>query len=253
MKTRSLLALLSVLPVLVSPVFAQDADTTQDYKKSWAGVAKLSRVEKHTKTRDLFAVYPIFSGHSLVERVAGDVLKRDALKDYNAFEKDSRGSAEKLGLSDNLKYDFELTPTLETRVLPRLLVVTTLTYSFTGGAHGYGFSTPYNFGFPHGSKHPRQLRFADFFTDGNAAKKCIGALLFRKLRATKGQGQEATWTLDGTVKAVDARQMEDFVVTRDGLRWFFPPYAMGPYSSGEIEVHLSRAELGRAFRGEMLR
>jgi len=253
MKTRLLLALLCVSPVLVLPVFAQNADTTQDYKKSWAGVAKLATVQKHEKTRDLFAVYPVFTGRSEVERVAGDVLKRDALKDYNAFEKESRGSAEKLGLSGDLKYDFELAPTLELRHLPRLLVVTTLSYSFEGGAHGYGFSTPYNFGFPHGGAHPRLLRFADFFTDGNAAKKRIGALLFQKLRATKGKEQEATWTLDGTVKAVDARQIENFVVTRDGLRWFFPPYAMGPYSSGEIEVPLSRVELGRAFRGEMLR
>jgi hypothetical protein len=41
-----------------------------------------------------------------------------------------------------------------------------------------------------------------------------------KLRATKGKDQEATWTLDGTVKGVDTKQMENFVVTRDGLRWF---------------------------------
>jgi len=253
MKTRFTLALLSVSPVFVSPVFAQNADTTQDYKKSWVGVAKLVSVEKHSKTRDLFAAYPMFSGRSEVERVAGDVLKRDALKDYNAFEKDSRGSAQELGTTDDLKYDFELMPTLELRRVPRLLAVTTLSYSFEGGAHGYGFTTPYNFGFPHGSGHPRQLRFADFFTDGVAAKKRVGALVFQKLRATKGKEQEATWTLDGTVKAVEADQMENFVVARDGLRWFFPPYAMGPYSSGEIEVHLSRAELGRAFRGEMLR
>jgi hypothetical protein len=72
-------------------------------------------MEKHSKTRDLFAVLSGVLGRSEVERVAGYVLKRDALKDYNAFEKESRGSAEKLGLSGDLKYDYELTPTLELR------------------------------------------------------------------------------------------------------------------------------------------
>jgi len=253
MNVRISLALVVSCLAIVAPVFAQGEGATKYYDKSWRNAAKLVRLEKHEKTRDLFASYPVFIGNSSVERVAGDVLKRDALKGFNAFEKESRGSAEKLGLSGDLKYDFQLAPNLALRGLPRLLGIMVLTYSFTGGAHGNYVNTPYNFGFPHGEKQARQLRFADFFGDGNAAKKRIGALIFAKLRATKGKDQEASWTLDGAVKGVDAKQMENFLAQRDGLRWFFSPYSMGPYSSGEIEVHLSRAELGRAFRSELLR
>ena len=252
MKTRIFLALLGAL-TLSAPAFAQrDEGMTDTYKKSWAGVATLWALTKKESTRELSAIYPVFGGSRPVAQVAGLVLKREAERGFNAFEKESRGTAEQLGVvNPDMKYNYEWAPTL---VLdrPRLIAVTTMFYQYTAGAHGGYGTTGYVFGTPISAERPRRLRFADFFSDGNQARARVNRLLMHKLRATKGKESEASWTLDGTVKAVTPAQMENFVAQKDGLTWFFGPYAMGPYSSGEFEIKLSTRELGPRFRAGLL-
>lgn len=126
-------------------------------------------------------------------------------------------------------------------------------WEYTGGAHGVGATSGTNFGTPVGATRPRELKLADFFTDGVAASRRINDLLMAKLRATKGTEQEASFVLDGSVKWVDKESRENFVAEKDGLRWFFGPYEMGPYAVGEFEVKLSARELGPQFRASLLR
>ncbi len=253
MKIRIFLALLGAF-TLSAPAFAQRGEgPTDDYKKSWAGVATLKTLTKTEATRELSAVYPIFGGSRPVAQVAGLVLKQDAVRGFNGFEKESRGTAEQLGIrTPEMKYDFELTPTLILN-RPRLIAVTSLFYQYMAGAHGIYGTTGFVFGYPAGAARPRQLHFADFFTDGTRSRARVGRLLMHKLRATAGTDAEASWTLDGTVKAVTPDQMENFVAEKDGLTWFFAPYAMGPYSSGEFEIKLTARELGPRFRAALLK
>ncbi len=215
-------------------------------------MASLKTLKRNDKTRNLLAVYPVFGGSRRVAQVAGLVLKNDALERFNAFETQSRGTAEELGLRGGLKYDFEWKPSLVLN-RPRLISATSLSYTFTGGAHGMYFTSGYVFGYPGGSAKPRQLRLADFFSDGNAARKRVNDLLMKKLRATKGKEQEAMWVLDGEVKSVTSAQMENFVVEPTGLKWFFPPYDMGPFANGEYEVTIPTRELGPKFRASLLK
>lgn len=256
MKTRLLFSLLGAAllaaPVFAPPALAQSELTTDDYKKSWVGVAALKTIEKKEKTREMLAAYPVFLRARPVAQVAQTFLKNDAVRSFNDFEKESRGTAKDLGLSDGMKYSFELTPTLELN-RPRLLSITMMVAQFTGGAHGIYGTSGYVFGFPRGATKPRVLKLADFFANDNGARKRVNELLMAKLRATKGKEQEATWTLDDTVKAVTNDQMENFIAQSDGLKWFFGPYAMGPYAVGEFEVKLSARELGPTFRAGMLR
>ena len=59
--------------------------------------------------------------------------------------------------------------------------------------------------------------------------------------------------MDGTVKWVDVKLRENFVAEADGLRWVFPPYAVGPYANGNYEVKLLNRELGPQFRTALTR
>ncbi len=256
MKTRLFLALLSAgaitFPALSSVAFAQEGEIKDEYTKTWKGVASLRTLRKDEKTRTMKTSYPVFSGSRRVAQVAGLVLKNDALKGFNDFAKDSNGSAEKLGLRDGMKYEYDFEPTL---VLshPRFISVTTMFYSFTAGAHGIYSTTGYVFGYPQGLVRPRQLHLADFFTDGAGSKKRVDSLLIAKLRATKGKDQEATWVVNGETKTLPKELLENFVAVSDGLKWYFGPYAVGPYSSGEFEVKLTTRELGPKFRAVLLR
>ena len=259
MKTRIFLALFGVAASsapIFSPVAlaAPDEGTTDSYTKTWKGVALLKTLKRNEKTRDLMAVYPVFGGSRRVAQVAGLVLKQEATRGFNSFEKDSRGTSKELGVENpDLKYQFELKPSLVLN-RPRLISATTLFYQFSGGAHGNYGTTGYVFGYPKGSAKPRQLHLADFFSDGVAARKRVNELLLAKLRATKGTNkQEATWVITGEVKSVTNAQMENFVAEKDGLRWFFEPYAMGPFVEGEFEVPISARELGPKFRAALLK
>ncbi len=261
MKIRLLIALVSAS--LLASTQAED-DTDNDYIKTWKGAARLQRLEKKQSTRDLLAVYPVFTSATPLSRVAGEVLRRDAFKRFDVLEKESRGTAKNLGLQAGMKYQLDDKPTLVLFKPAQLISVTTLTYTFEGGVHGFYYSTPYNFGFASrpvkgqvknrmNPAKPVRLRLLDFFSDGKGVRSRLRRQIFDKLRATKGSDAEATWTLDGTVKVVTDNQLENFVAERGGLRWFFSPYSMGPYSSGEIEVLLSPRELGNSFRAGLLR
>ena len=236
-------------PAVIIPASAQKDDSST---RAWKSVATLKTLSLSTKTRELEASYPIFSGHRPVAQVAGLVLKRDAVKGFYGFEKESRGTAKELDLRDGMKYGYSNDPTLVLN-LPRFISVTTLFYEFTGGAHGMYATGCTNFGYPTDASRPRQLKLADFFTDGAAASKRVNNLLMAKLRATKGTEQEAEWVLDGSVKAVSKDSLENFVADKNGLRWFFAPYEMGSYAAGEFVVNLSARELGPKFRASLVR
>lgn len=263
MRIRLFLALAGASLLFSTLALAQsEQDSSNDYIKTWKGVARLQRLEKKQKTRDLLAVYPVFTSPSPLTRVVSAVLKRDAFKGFNFLEKESRGTAKSLGLEGGMKFQLENKPSLVLFKPAQLISVTALTYTFEGGAHGFYYTTPYNFGFSqshlvrgrmHQGGSPVQLRLLDFFTSGQGVRERLRRQIFNKLRATKGTDGEATWTLDGTVKVVTDNQLENFVAERGGLRWFFSPYSMGPYSSGEIEVVLTPRELGSTFRAGLLR
>jgi hypothetical protein len=256
MKNR-LLALFCALPLAasLSPVaFAQNESTSsKQLLQTWRGAARLETLHLKQKTREISAVYPVFLDSRRVARVAESVIKRDASRDFRAFEKGSRGSAKDLGLMSGMSYASEFTPALVLNA-PRLVSVAVMGYEFQGGAHGMYGTSGYVFGFPRGSNAPRQLRLADFFTDGSAAKARVNRLLMNHLRATKGREQSADFVIDGTVKSLDPAQLENFVVLPNGsLKWFFAPYSVASYAAGEFEVSLSSRELGPTFRAIRMR
>jgi hypothetical protein len=247
MKTRLFLALFGSAAIAL-PSLSPSALAQQDtHSKTWKGVASLRTLRKNGKMRKMKAEYPVFSGSRRVAQVAGLVLKQEAVNGFNGFVKES---AEQL--PGELQYQYDLAPSLVLN-RPRLISATTLFYEFTGGAHGMYGTTGYVFGYPQGEAKPRQLHLADFFSDGAAASKRINDLLMAKLRATKGKEQEAMWVIEGEVKWVPVAIRENFVAEADGLRWYFPPYAVGPYANGEYEVKISSRELGPKFRAGLIR
>ena len=243
---------LALTTLLASCNLARADEVTTKSAATWQGVASLRALRKNESTRTIEVYYPVFAGSRRVARVAGLVLKQDALKSFNGFIKDSQGSARDLGLSGGMKYNYSLNASMLLN-RPRLISVATLGYEYTGGAHGVYGSQGYVFGYPQGSVKPRQLHLADFFADGAAASKRINTLLLAKLRATKDGDQEATFVVKGQVKSLNKDQLEDFAAVEGGLEWYFAPYEVGPYSSGEITVTLTARELGSQFRAALIK
>jgi hypothetical protein len=233
-------ALLSLAPIAL-------AQTNDEFARSWRGVARVETLRKIDKKREISASYPVFQTQNSLTRVAGAALKREALASFNAAVKESTDPDSQM--PDGLKFADEWKSRLVYRT-PRLLSVETLSYSFRGGAHGMYGTSGQVFGIPTAQKLPRRLKLADFFFDGKRSAPHVNALLMKKLRATKGTNQVADWVLDGTVKSITALQLENFVAQKNGLKWLFSPYEMGPYAAGEFEVSLLTKELGPTFAPE---
>lgn len=226
------------------------AQTSDEFARSWRGVARVETLRKTDKARDISASYPVFVVQTSLTRVAGAALKKDATASFNAAVKESTDLDYQM--PGGMKFADEWKSRFVYRT-PRLLSVETLSYSFRGGAHGMYATSSAVFGIPAAQKAPRRLKLADFFVDAAKAAPRVNSLLMNKLRATKGREQTADWVLDGTVKSLTAPQLENFVATKNGLKWTFAPYEVGPYAMGEFEMGLSTKELGRTFRAGMLK
>lgn len=120
----------------------------------------------------------------------------------------------------------------------RVISVTSGTYEYSGGAHPNHWSEAFNFAMVEGK--PRQLKLDDLFRKGSKPGKAISDKLIAKLQKEEG----AEWVINGDVKAITPQQLDRFTIGMDGLTWYFNPYEVGPYVSGDFEIKLTWNELG---------
>jgi hypothetical protein len=84
----------------------------------------------------------------------------------------------------------------------------------------------------------RPLKLRDLFRGGNQDVKALGPLLLAKLKA----GPRASFVKDGTIKSIDAAKV-DWALTRGGITFLFPPYAVASYAEGPHQVKVLYSEL----------
>jgi hypothetical protein len=216
------------------------------------GIARVVKIERRGKGYKADATYPRFLRSTPVTRLANWKLRSETEKGMAELIQQARDNAGGMGGSHSLPYGFNQTPTLHFYAPNRLVSVAVMGYTFTGGVHGNYGTDAKNYGLLRGESRPRQLNLGDFFRAGAPYRAHIEKMLLAKLRATKGTQREATFVIDGSVKSIPTELLNNFVAEKGGLRWFFPPYAVGPFFAGEHEVKLSIAELGSDFKIALL-
>src|SRR5579871_3540496 len=98
-------------------------------------------------------------------------------------------------------------------------------YADTEGAHPNTNIATFNYGFVgSGSK---KLTLRDLFRPGTNPLSLVSKIVIGKLRE-----REAAWVADGTVKSLDAKSGDEFVIKPDRLTYIFSPYEMGSYAEG---------------------
>jgi hypothetical protein len=115
-------------------------------------------------------------------------------------------------------------------------------YAFVGGAHGMTHFLPYNFAFVEGS--PKQLVFGDIFRAGTGAQ--VSDRVMAKLQGV----ERATWVAEGEVTAMTAKQLDRFVITKNGVKFLFDAYELGPYVSGSFNVTLLYSEIDDVIKAQ---
>jgi hypothetical protein len=108
-------------------------------------------------------------------------------------------------------------------------------YSYTGGAHGNTRLLPYNFAMVNGAA--KELRFSDVFKAGAADE--VSQRVMWKLQGV----ERATSIAEGTVTAMTPEQLNRFTITKNGVKFYFEHYELGPYSAGSFNVTLIFSEI----------
>lgn len=224
MKSRFLLFVL--LCAFIVPAFAAPrAFSTR--------TLKITQRRYEAKTR-----YPVFSNTGSVARLANYNLKKFAVRQQESFRSEAKKMSKDYNLSMNMAH--ELTYVSGPFQGPRLISGHFAQYQFMGGAHPMTMTFCFNFGYSNG--RAKQLTLGDFFRNDKSYQKRVTEALITKLRV-----KNADWIMDGSVKYFDVAQLNNFVAEKDGLHYYFDPYAVGSYAAGPFEVKLTAKELGSGF------
>lgn len=184
------------------------------------------------------AKMPVFEGTSKLVPLANGIVA----KLIDGRLNDGLEAAKQANLKD--EYRFTSESHVET-ILPSCIGTW---YQFTSNVGGtvppLVFDTR-NFGFVQGK--PAQLRLKNLFTKDPS--RAISKLTLSKLLAMKG----AVYVQDRTVRDLSEVQLEQFVITRDGLLFLFEPQTMGPQEAGSFKVLLKFSELSNLDKTGALR
>ena len=118
---------------------------------------------------------------------------------------------------------------------PRVLSVVWNVWSYTGGAHGNLDIVTFLFDRESGAV----LEFQDIFEDMEEALRIVSQYTLKQLAASPDS--DLAKIKDGT--APDLDNFASFALTPDGIRVYFQPYQVGPWSDGVKEVDIALEEL----------
>ena len=185
--------------------------------------------------------YVQFQSQSRLAKVANEALEHSAEMAMEQFVEACNDVFKTEPKPENA-YTAEEKPTIE-MATPKLISVYGLGYEFTGGAHPSYYFSEHNFGFVAGQ--PKELTLEDILRPGTSAREGLGKLVIRKLRAKHASNFD-----DPSVKTIDPKLLEQFVVTKGGLLFLFAPYDVGSYAEGAYKVRVSFKELKPYLRAQ---
>lgn len=226
---------------------AQEEIGTSAGAQQWKGIARLKTLSSNGKVAGkeyhLRGQYPVFAVKTPLTQYANAQLKRYANKNFEQFRTEAKKEMKESG---GLGYEYDSGPSLSWYKPSRIVSLNMNTYRFMGGAHGLGLSDGITYAMINGK--PKEIGLKDCFLTGTDYRTPVERAIFVKLR----KDERAAWVEDGSVKSLTVAQFNNFVVEKDGLRWTFNPYEMGPYAVGQIEVKLTAKELGPGVNKKVL-
>jgi hypothetical protein len=103
-------------------------------------------------------------------------------------------------------------------------------YVYTGGAHPNIGLAGYNYWLD--DQGALRLKLRDLFRPASEFMAVLSDIILEALAQ-----QEAQWVIDGSLNSFTERDLNDlFIITPQGLTFFFEPYLVGPYVQGSFTV-----------------
>lgn len=152
-------------------------------------------------------------------------------------EKEYAGIQEALKQFDSASLAFELTSDMALQgTSQQLILISHSIASYTGGAHG-NYAKHY---YVLDMAQERQLTLDDVLHTG--AREALAQQLVNKAKADP-KTFFYTDESEPTAELYDEVLFDNFYFTNEGLVLSYPPYAIGPFASGQIDIAIAYEEL----------
>jgi hypothetical protein len=112
---------------------------------------------------------------------------------------------------------------------PNIVSVEMTEYADLEGAHPNTAQHELSFGMVNGVA--KRLVLADLFRSGSNPLPVVSKIVMSSLKA-----KQASWVIEGTIKALTKLEGDQFLIKRDRLTFVFSPYEMGSYAEGTYEI-----------------
>jgi len=182
-------------------------------------------------------ILPVLTSENNAELLneINNLIKEDALSLKEEISKMSKSDFENTK-NDNINFrKYELLIDYEVHTLNNELIsATTLTYQYTGGAHGLSVKTPYNFDLTTG----KEINLSDLFEEKNTYKKLINQEIQKQIKEDPDK-----FFPDEVEVFSGISENQPFYINDGKLIIYFGQYDIAPYSSGIIEFEIPSSVL----------
>lgn len=235
---RSLSYALVLTLILVASALAADSCLPPDLTPCAPAVLDSVQIQEETAGYDIAIDYPVLCAPAATRTI------RDAVtKQLHGFKKDfPEHDLTEYRHKHSMDVRYAVWPALGGRVASVKLHTTV----FTGGAHPNNW--PETWVFDLGDGEP--LYLDEIFVNERDALIAIAPMVRKVLTASLGQMNQPDMLEDGTTPTVD--NYEDYILTDEGVAFFFAPYQVAPYAAGEQSVTIPYAVLKDYLHPEIL-
>ncbi len=228
-------------PEAEPPVVKEESERTPSAEKQAPTVTikpwiKTKKVSRHTlkKGLDISVVYPRFTGEPK-ETIAK--LNKLMKKTVNCNMPAGVALEGSVGCMCSCEYEIS-------SVTPEFVSVDLNFYSYLGGAHGNGYTVPFNYQLT--SNGPKEITIKNLFgrkPNVVSLQNLVRPRLIKTLYP-EGGGSDDQWIKDGTAKLRDFKCIS---LDKDGVIFNFQSYQVACYAAGAPSVKFKYHELANLF------
>ncbi len=105
-------------------------------------------------------------------------------------------------------------------------------YQYTGGAHGNNFTKTLNYDL----KNNKEIKLTDLFKENSNYLNVISKESIQQITKKQGEYAAVDWIKEGA--SPNLKNFNKWTITKQGLKFYFDPYEVGPYAAGGFETLL---------------
>ena len=189
-------------------------------------IAEIVTLKSQQGRIDVISTYPYFTAPNLQN--VNTFVSPEMIEQHNAFFEEGQQDNQRGELYIGWALDANTSVEYASNTFLSLL---TVTYMYTGGAHGMTVFNSHNLAYDPDSSSFKPVALSDLFKEDNAYLATLNDYILNDLTQ-----QDAQWVIDGSVTEITSEDLQTFLITPSGIAFIFPQYAMGPYVQGSFYV-----------------